>query len=219
MSLKARIADGLGSQREASVTPQNALLVQVVPETSKGVPPADLSNLRFLQEFFTTTGGSFDQRVNGSVSNVEFAVRAAANVTKWITGFRIFIEADGFEIATQDFREYGAITTPPGLPNGIQIEALQSGVTTAIATEPIRTSGDFLQYADSYLNFVNAIFSQADYLQVNFAFPKPIVLTEGSTDALTIRIRDNLVTALVIGGGGAPTARQYAIARGYQEFV
>lgn len=218
MSIKARIADGLGSQREASVTPQNALLVQIVPETSKGVPSADLANLRFLQEFFTTTAGSFDQRVDGSVSSVEFSVRAAAGVTKWITSFRLFIEADGFEVATSDFREYGTVATP-GLPNGIQIEAFQSGVTTAIATEPIRTSGDFLQYADSYLNFTNAIFTQADYLQLNFTFPTPIVLTEGSTDALTIRIRDNLITALVIGGGGAPTPRQYAIARGYQEFV
>lgn len=214
MSVKTRIADGLGSQREAGVTPQNALLVQVVPETSKGVPPSDLSNLRLLQEFFTDGLGSSDQRVNGSVTPVVFAVRAATGITKWITGFRIFIEADGFEISTADFRDYGA-TGAPGLPNGIQIEAFQAGVTVAVAAEPIRTAGDYLQYAASYLNFVNAITAQSDYYAVDFVLPTPIVLTEGSTDAVIIRIRDNLVTALVSSG----TARQYAIARGYQEFV
>lgn len=214
MSVKTRIADGLGSQREASVTPQNALLVQVVPETSKGVPPADLSNLRLLQELFEDGLGSSVQRVDGSVTPVEFAVRAAAGLTKWITGFRIFIEADGFEISTADFRDYGA-TGAPGLPNGIQIEAFQAGVTVAVAAEPIRTAGDYLQYAGSYLNFVNVISAQSDYYAVDFVLPTPIVLTEGSTDAVIIRIRDNLVTALV----SSATPRQYAIARGYQEFV
>lgn len=215
MTVKTRIADGLGSQREASVTPQNALLVQVLPETSKGVPPADLSNLRLLQEFFTTSLGSSDQRVNGSVTPVVFSVRAAAGITKWITGFRIFIEADGFEIQTQDFREYGAVTAPPGLPNGIQIEAFQAGITVPVAAEPIRTAGDYLQYAASHLNFVNVITAQSDYYAVDFVLSTPIVLTGGSTDAVIIRIRDNLVAALVSSG----TPRQYAIARGYQEFV
>lgn len=216
MSVKTRIHDGLGSGRTANVTPQNALLVQVLPETSKGVPPADLSNLRFLQEFFLDSLGSSDQRVNGSVTPVEFFVAAGAGVTKWITSFKMIIESNSFELATANFRDYGA-TLNPGLPNGIQIEAFQGGTTTAIAPEPIRIAGDYLQYADSFTNFVNAITAQADYLQVNFTFETPIVLTAGSTDRITIRIRDNLTAALT--AAPVTAARQYALARGYQEFV
>lgn len=214
MSIKTRIHDGLGSGLTANVTPKNALLVQVLPETSKGVPPADLSNLRFLQEFFVTSGGSSDQRVNGSVSPVEFSVTAGVGVTKWITDFRIIIEANAFELATSNFRDYGA-TLNPGLTNGVQIETFQNGQTVPISTEPIRIAGDYLQYADNFTNFVNAITAQADYLQLNFTLPTPVVLTEGSTDRITIRIRDNMLLALV----SSATPRQYAIARGYQEAV
>lgn len=214
MSVKSLIQDGLGTDRLANVTPQNALLVSVLPQTSKGVPPADLSNLRQLQEFFVDSTSSSNQRVNGSVTPVEFSVTASGSVTKWITGFRIIIEADGFEISTADFRDYGSTATP-GLTNGIQIEAFQGGVTTAIASEPIQTAGDFLNYADAFTNFVNAISAQSDYLQVVFNFPTPVVLTEGSSDRLTIRIRDNLIAAL----NSTATPRQYAIARGYQENV
>lgn len=196
------------------MTPQNALLVQVLPETSKGVPSADLSNLRQLRAFFVDAGGSSDQRVDGSVTPVEFSVSASAGVTKWITGFRVVIEANQFELATADFRGYGAVIAP-GLLNGIQIETLQSGIVTPIASEPIRASGDFLNYAEGFTNFVNAISAQADYLQFVFSFPVPVVLTEGSTDRLTMRIRDNLVAALV----STATPRQYAIATGYQEFL
>lgn len=212
MSVKTRIHDGTGTGRTAVVTPSNALLVQVLPETSKGVPPEDLSNLRLFREFLTNAGSS-DQRVNGSVTPVEFSINAVAGATKWITGFRVVIEADGFELATSDFREYGATTT--GLTNGIQIEAVQGGNTVPIAAEPIRIAGDYLNYADDFVNLVNAISAQSDYLQFTFTFDTPIVLTEGSTDRLIMRIRDNLITALV----STATPRQYAIARGYQEFV
>jgi hypothetical protein len=212
MSVKTRLHDGLGTGRTVSVTPSNALLVQVLPETSKGVPSADLSALKLLQEFFVDSTGSSDQRVNGSVTPVEFSVTASASRTKWITGFRIIIEADGFELATADFRDYGN-TASPGLTNGVQIEAFQGGITTAIAAEPIRNAGDFLNYADDFTNLINAISAQSDYLMFMFEFDTPVVLTEGSTDRLTIRIRDNLITALV----STATPRQYAIARGYQE--
>lgn len=214
MSIKTRIHDGLGTDRTASVTPANALLVQVLPETSKGVPASELSSLRLLQEFFVDGTGSSNQVVNGSVTPVEFSIRAASLVTKWITGFRLNIEGNNFELATSNFRGYGALVA--GLTNGIQIQAEQGGVATNIAAEPILIAGDYLNYAADFVNIVNAITAQADFLQFTFTFDQPIVLTEGSTDRLVIRIRDDLTAAIV--AAGAPP-RQYAIARGYQEFV
>lgn len=214
MSVKAHITDGLGSQREALVTPSNALLVQVLPETSGGVDPADLARQRLLNEFFLNDLGSAEQTVNASVTPVEYRIISQTGLNKWITGFRVIIEANNFEIATADFRRYGAIVAP-GLTNGIVIEAVQGGVTTPITVEPIRVAGDYLNYADGFTNFVNAITAQADYLQFTFEFARPIVLLEGSLDRLIIRIRDDLTAALLSSG----TPRQYAVARGYRESV
>jgi hypothetical protein len=213
VSVKSCIHDGLGSGRTANVTPQNALLVQVLPETSKGVPPADLSNLRFLTEFFRDSTNSIEQRVLGTLAApVDFTVSASAGVTKWITDFRIILEGQQLEMATQDFRQYGAAAF---LTNGLQIQAIQSGTLTEIAPEPIRLAGDYFQYADGFTNLINTISSTADYLQFNFVLKTPVVLTEGSSDQLRIRIRDNMPIALQPAG----LARQYAVARGYQEFV
>ena len=214
MSVKTEIQDGGGSSRTASVTEDRALLVTSLPTSSQGVPSSVLTRLRQLREFFTDSAGATNQRVDGSTTPVEYTVEAAPNLTKWITGFRIIIEANGFEISTADFRDYGA-TGSPGLTNGIDIEAFQGGVTTSISASPIQTSGDYLNYADDFTNFVNAITSQADYLQFVFKLDEPVVLTDGSEDKLIIRINDDLVTALQSTVG----AQQYAIARGYQETV
>jgi len=214
VSTKGRITDGLGTGRTVAVTPANALLVQVLPDTSIGIPGALLSRYRLLSEFFIDGAGSSNQVVNGSATPVEFSIRASVGLTKWITGFRVIIEGNGFELATANFRAYGAIPDP-GLPNGIQIEADQGGVITAIANEPVRITGDYLNYATSFTNFVNAITAQADYLQFVFRFEQPIVLTAASTDRVVIRIRDNLTLAIL----SSSTPRQYALATGYQESV
>ena len=214
MSTKGRITDGLGTGRTVSVTPANALLVQVLPATSIGIRDALLSRYRLLSEFFTDGGGSSNQVVNGAGTPVEFSIRAEPGLTKWITGFRVVIEGNNFELATADFRRYGFILDP-GLPNGIQIEADQGGVITSIANEPVRITGDYLNYANGFTNFINAITAQADYLQFVFRFEQPIVLTAASTDRVIIRIRDNLTLAILSSG----TPRQYALATGYQESV
>jgi len=214
VSTKGRITDGLGTGRTVAVTPANALLVQVLPDTSIGIPGALLSRYRLLSEFFIDGAGSSNQVVNGSATPVEFSIRASVGLTKWITGFRVIIEGNGFELATANFRAYGAIPDP-GLPNGIQIEADQGGVITAIANEPVRITGDYLNYANGFTNFINAITAQADYLQFVFRFEQPIVLTAASTDRVIIRIRDNLIAAILSSG----TPRQYALATGYQESV
>jgi hypothetical protein len=79
VSVKTEIKDGQGTGRTANVTSQNALLVSVLPQSSKGIPPDDLASLRQLREFFTDSGGSEDQRVDGSVTPVEFKVLAPKN--------------------------------------------------------------------------------------------------------------------------------------------
>ena len=67
MSVKTEILDGLGTGLTANVTSQNALLVSVLPQSSKGIPPDDLSNLRQLREYLVDPLGSNDQTVDGSL--------------------------------------------------------------------------------------------------------------------------------------------------------
>lgn len=200
--------DGEGSSLTAGVTAKRALKVQQVPESSQGIPPEDLTNLRQLRKYLTNAAGSPDLNVNGSVTPVEFALSADSGITQWITGIRFLLEDTYLEINTNDFRRFGTASTG-ALTNGIQIEIFQSGVTTDIAAEPIVFLGDFLNYADSYINLPNSVGAQEDFILFRFEFDKPVVLAEGSTDKLIVRINDNL-TAI---------DSFKVIARGYQEFA
>lgn len=214
MPVKGEIKDGQGTGRTAAVTPQNALLVSVLPQSSKGIPPDDLASLRQLREFFTDGTGSEDQIVDGSVTSVEFSVTAATGITKWVTGFRLIVQGQTTDLSSQDFRRY-AQTSSPGLTNGVQIETVQSGSTTVITgAGAVRSMGQYLRYADDFVNIVSAISANVDYLHFDFTFDNPVVLTEGSTDRVLIRIRDDLTAAL-----SASDSAQFAIVRGYQESV
>ena len=209
MTVRAEIKDGLGGGRAASVTEQNALLVSVLPQSSRGVPASDLANLRQLRAYFEDAGGSNAQNVDGSTTPVEFSVSTVSGLTKWILGFRLILEGARLEISTQDFRRYGNAATSPGLTNGVEVEAFQSGATVPITVEPVVTIGDYLQWADDFVNLINSVGTTEDYLHFDFTFDRPIVLVEGSTDRLVIRINDDL-TAI---------DKQIAVARGYQEFL
>ena len=215
MSVKTEIKDGRGTGRTANVTSQNALLVSVLPQSSKGIPPDDLASLRQLREFFTDSGGSEDQRVDGSVTPVEFKVLAAASVTKWITGFRLIVQGQNTDLSTQEFRRYSQ--TVAGLTNGVDIETFQGGVTTIFtAAGAVQTMGQYLRYSDDFVNIIAAITPSIDYLHFDFKFDQPVVLAEGSSDAVIIRINDDLTASF--GVPSSDTA-QFAIARGYQESV
>lgn len=209
MTVRTEIKDGLGGGRAASVTEQNALLVSVLPQSSKGVPASDLANLRQLRAYFEDGGGSNAQNVDGSTTPVEFSVSTVSGLTKWIVGFRLILEGARLEISTQDFRRYGNAATSPGLTNGVEVEAVQSGATVPITVEPVVTIGDYLQWADDFVNLINSVGTTEDYLHFDFSFDRPVVLVEGSTDRLVIRINDDL-TAI---------DKQIAVARGYQEFL
>lgn len=208
MTIKLHIGDGEGTGLVAGVTESHALKVQVLPQSSRGVAPEDLSNLRQLREYLTDGTGSSAMNVNGGVTPVEFSVDAEVGITRWITGMRILMEGADLEINTNDFRRFGQAATG-ALAVGVEIEADQAGAVTAIASEPIVYLGDFLNYADEYTNLVNSVSSQSDFISFIVRFDAPIVLTEGSSDRLLVRINDDL-TAI---------DSFQCIARGYQEFL
>lgn len=207
--IRGRLTDGAGSGRDAAVTENFALKVQVVPETSKGLPPEDLANLR-LNRKFLLNGTSELMNVDGSTSAQEFVLASEPGRTQWITSLRLLLEGTNLEIGTADFRRFGAATavnTP--LTNGMVLKAEQSGEQVLICSEPITTIGSFLSYADSFTNLVNAISTQSDFLSFDFVLEKPIVLAEGGSDRIVIVVQDDLTAIDKI----------CCLARGYQESV
>lgn len=213
MSIKTEIQDGLGSSRTVGITQSNALLVSVLPQSSRGIPARDLNALRQLREFFVNASGASSQIVDGSATPVEFSINSGANVTKWVTGFRLIIQGQNTDISTNDFRRYAQ--TGGGLTNGVDIEAVQAGVTTVITgAGAVQDMGQYLRYSDDFVNISSAISAAVDYLHFDFTFDTPVVLSVGSSDRLLIRINDDLTAALA-----AADSAQFAVARGYQESV
>lgn len=212
MSVKTEIIDGKGRGRSAEVTPGGTLLVTPQTETARGIDPETIANQLVLSERFVDESGSFEQVVDGSVTPVEFAIRAEQGFTKWVRGFRLVIIGPNLDISTNQLRRYGA--TGAGLTNGIQIESFQSGETASVTAAPVLTIADYFLYQDDFLSLVSAISNNEDLLTFDFGFVRPVVLVEGSTDEVIIRIRDDLTAAL-----NTANASQFAISRGWKELL
>lgn len=205
MPIRNFIEDGGGSGKLADVTQREGLKVQTLPETAVGIPQKVLTALLVLREYLTNSAGNSSLNVNGSVTSVDFTIKAEAGVTKWLTGFDVLLEDGQMDMSTTEFRRFADAGAT--LTNGILIFAEQSGVTTNIAVDPIQVMGDFFNYADSYINLVNAVAANTDFLRWTFMLDKPIVIPAGTQDRFVFRIRDNL-TAM---------DSFKVIARGYKE--
>lgn len=207
MPIRNHIEDGGGTGRLTDVTARDALKVQTMPETAVGIPQKVLTALLVEREYLTNAAGSSNLNVNGSVTAVDFSVRAETGVTKWITGFDVLFEDGQMDMSTTEFRRFADAAAT--LTNGILIFAQQSGVTTNIAVDPIQVMGDFFNYADSYVNLVNAVAANTDFLRWTFMLDKPIVIPAGTQDRFVFRIRDDLTAMNSFK----------VIARGYKELA
>jgi len=150
--------------------------------------------------------------VDGSVTPVEFVVQASSSRTKWVTAVRLLLNGVYLEIDTNDFRRFGSCTagaTP--LVNGVEMFADQGGIITHFFASPVQVIGEFLNYADDFTNLKNSISATSDFLELRFKFDTPVVLTEGSTDRLVVKIADDLTDASF--------TLFNALARGYQELI
>lgn len=208
MTIKTHLADGTGTARTVQILPNNALKVQTVPDSSQGIPPESLANLRLFRGFLENAGSN-DMNVDGSVTQVEFSVESGLNVNVWVTGVRFLFEGSNLEMSTNNFRRFGNATSPNNaLTNGILFQTTQSGETVDLFAEPVGFMGDFFTYADDYLNLENSVGTQEDFLSFDFDFEKPVVLPEGITDKISVTVRDDL-TAI---------DKFQVLVRGYQEF-
>jgi hypothetical protein len=208
--LNVHIGDGEGTARVAGVTAQHALKVTQVSTSFRDVDVSELTRFKFYRAYLSTAAGSNDMRVPASASApAEFFVAAQPKRAIYVTGMRLLLQDLNMELSTADFRRFGSAYVSPGLTNGLRCFAEQGGIVSDLFSQPVRALGEFLNYADSWINFVNAITAQCDYVSFDFDFDQPVVLAEGSMDRLVLQVRDTL-TAMTLFQG---------IARGYQEII
>jgi hypothetical protein len=200
MSIPARIkgSDEGGQTTEVAVTREGAIYVVAREPIAVELPQEVLTRRKVFQDYLRVGGvptGSQDLHLaDGSVTPVDFEVKAAANEVRWITQLRILIEGTNFDISSSgDFRRFGSVASSPGLTNGIELYAVQGGLTTNLFLEPVQTMGDFFNYQTGYENFSNAVTAQADFLSVDRILPYEVVLPLGVEDKIVCRINDDMV--------------------------
>lgn len=197
MPTPINIKDGTGSQILAKVTKDHALLVSNQTRTIVEISPAELTRRKLFYEYLRReSDDSRDMTVDGSSTPQEFIMASAESSVRFIQLIRFIIEGDNFDLtASGDFRRWGSVATAPGLTNGIEFYALQSGVQTNIFYDPVKTMGDLFNYQTNFTNFINAVDSQADYLSIDIDMPADVALPLGVNDKIVVKINDNLVQA------------------------
>ena len=209
MSLPAMIEDGGGKRYRLRVMPDGSILTSSSTSSSKGKTATELTFKKQFRGFLVNSAGGDSLAVDGSTTPVEFSLTQQVGKVLFITNIRIVLHSTYMELQTNDFRRFGTAAVAPGLTNGILLYVEQSGVQTNLFIDPIQTIGDFMDYADDFTNFVNAISSQSDFLSFDFNFDTPVVLVPGSTDKIEMVVRDNLTSIDLFR----------VIGRGYQEIV
>jgi hypothetical protein len=190
------INDGTGNQRQASVSKHNALKVvdQRIPSSE------DPTLLIPLQVDFKNDSDSTDMRVDGSTTNVSFAIKALPDVD-------IFIDSISFRIAdvNASANKFGNIAE---LTNGCQLIYSDLDNGEIIIGKELKTNFDFLRLcqgkpsfgsSNDALRIANASGQSEGYIPVldfseMFGLPWGVRLRAGSEEKLVIKIRDNTTT-------------------------
>jgi hypothetical protein len=187
------LSDGIGKGFDAKVNQFNALKV-----SDQRLPDEDDPTLLIpLRRDFTNDLGSIDMRVDGSVNNVDFVVKADENDD-------IFVDSISFRIADANAvaNKFGNINP---LQNGVQLiySDLRNGEN--VIGEGLQTNFDFVRLCQGEPSFGdgtnafkinNASENSEGYIPVldfsdMFGLPWGIRLKKGTQEKLIIRIRDN----------------------------
>jgi hypothetical protein len=192
MATPVEIKDGTGTNFKAKVTRDHALLVTGIDKSGFDTNDSVLTRYKLFRGFLKNNG-SKNLNVNGSVTPVEFNVTSEPGKVLYVSQLRVLLNGTYFEMNTNDFRRFGAATAGGGsLTNGISLVAKQGGLSTPLFADPIKQSGDFFNYADDFVNLVNAVTAQSDFLSFDLHFEQPVVLPEAVSDSVIMTISDDL---------------------------
>lgn len=138
--LKTHITDGTGTDIQAKVTDQNALVIS--PMAYPAILPVNKSSV--YRSFLANSAGATDMRVDGSVTPVDFFVQATTGADRYITQL-------SFEIADalMAHNEFGHIAA---LANGCTLTYQKVGKTITIH-DALKTNWDFIRLCLGYPAF------------------------------------------------------------------
>jgi hypothetical protein len=196
--IKTQMIDGHGRGTAAKVNGEGELSVVVHPH-----PPKDEVEAPFpYRDYFTTTAGSNDMRVDGSTTPVHFDIRAVTDYDLYIGSMSVII-AD----ASATLQKFGNLTA---LTNGMKLEWITQDFGERVLHEGVKTNLEFMRLgggqpaigtgsdafkadlsgggADAYLPFV-------DFSAI-YGLPWGIRLRKGTTDCLRWTVQDDLSTGI-----------------------
>jgi hypothetical protein len=211
MSIKVRLADGHGSNKESKINGEGELNVVIHPH-----PPKDESSITLpFRQFFTDNGtstGSNNMAIDGSSTSVEFYISASQDYDIYIKTISAVIGDGG----SPNLNSYGSLSA---LTNGLEWAYFSQEEGRYILADGLKTNLQFIRAAyttgdigtgtDAYLADVSGGVSEKSYLPVmdlsqTYGLPWGLRLRKGTTDKLIFCVRDNLsqlTTHDIIGYG------------------
>jgi len=212
MSLPVNLR-GHASGQTAEVLSNSAVCVTQVVTPASDVRASNAQQRKLLVTKFADDAGATGMDVDGSSTAVPYRVKAEDDRIRTLLEVRIIHHATNMNLASNESRRFGP-TAAPGLTNGLDFTASQTGVMTSIFADPVQVIGDYYRYAsgpNAIVNDVDAIAASTDFLMVTIPFHVPVVLMPGSNDCIDITVQDDLTAAGFV--------LIEALAYGYQEVL
>jgi hypothetical protein len=194
--IKSVLVDGVGTGNKAKVDDEGALQTVVHPH-----PPFNEEETSVpYRERFTDGAGATNMNVDGSVTNVEYFIKASSSQDIYINSLSLRIGDGG----SPTLNKFGALTA---LTNGVEWKWVTSNLGTEILHEGIKTNLEFIRTGhkthaigtgtDAYLADVSGGASEKAYLPIidiseQFGKPWGIRLRKGTEDKMVFVIRDDL---------------------------
>jgi hypothetical protein len=192
------IKDGYGSGNRVRIGDEGEQYVVVHPH-----PPKDEVRAPFpFRDYFKTSAGSNDMRVNGATTPVEFTINAIPEYDIYVGSMSVII-AD----ASATLSKFGNLTA---LTNGVKLEWVTQDFGTRLLHEGIKTNLEFMRLgggqpsigtgadafkadlsgggADAYLPYV-------DFSDI-YGLPWGMRLRRGTNDRLVWTVQDDLSTGI-----------------------
>lgn len=195
--IKNKITDGLGSQRSAHVTEDHALLVTTLPydystDLKKKILP--------FRQYFTvdgTAGGSYDLRVDGSSTPVNFWIPSSQTAERFVTTLSFAISDTILTPA-----KFAGITA---LTNGVQLYYTAADYGNIYIHDALKSNFDFIRLglgqpalgnANDAFTISNVVGNADSYIPFvdlgRFIPPYGVHLAKASNERLILSIRDNI---------------------------
>jgi hypothetical protein len=191
MSAPVVLKDGHGGEHRNKVYPKGESFA-----ASTGIPPYGYdTETRLFRDFFRNNGSS-DMRVDGSTTNVAFTIDPSQASDRYIKTVSFVIADDGASLDA-----FGAIAA---LTNGVSF-FYEDNLGARIINDELKTNWDFVRLSGGQPAFGSGttVFKASNVegkvdayipvlnFQTQFGFPNGLRLEAGSSQKLTLLIRDN----------------------------